>query len=241
MNDQPKSKNTEKEDLELIIRSSQRQLRPLNTLAINPDIKKNIEKEQKNAAIDAQIKLFVQGYQALITEVMNAQVEGSYSRDPDIEPISIENFLITADKMDKIKQIITEENTTKTIKEICGFSKNVQLLFYEIAVYFHEQAHYEKAINAFTFLTMLNPKVQSFWIGLALAYEKNHNIDKAIQSFESAIKSDSSDFTPYYGLIRCYERDKDYKKIDDLLEAAKDNDAIKEQMAEVLEYLKSKK
>jgi tetratricopeptide (TPR) repeat protein len=143
--------------------------------------------------------------------------------------------------MDQIKQIINEENTAQTIKNICSFSKDTQLLFYEIAVYFHEQAFYEKAINAFTFLTMMNPRVQSFWIGLALAYEKNLNFDKAIQSFESAIKSDPSDFTPYYGLIRCYEQSKDYKKIDELLEGAKNNDAIKDQVAEVIEYLKAKK
>lgn len=129
-----------------------------------------------------------------------------------------------------------------SIHDLCNFSTDVQLLFYEIALSFYEQAYYKKSIDAFIFLTIVNPDVQAFWVGLALGYEKNIEYYKAIESFKRAIKvSDPNDFSPYYGFIRCSEALQDFREIEDLLEAAKENEAIKEKIQEALEYLKIKK
>ena len=126
------------------------------------------------------------------------------------------------------------------IGDICGFSTDVQLLFYEKGISFYEQALYEKSIDIFVFLTLVNPHVQSFWIGLALSYEKNLNFNQAIECLEAAIECEPNDFNPYYGLLRCSEAIKDFSKLEELLDAAKDNEAIKGEAADLLEYLKDK-
>ncbi|MBA3238457.1 MAG: hypothetical protein H0T62_08960 [Parachlamydiaceae bacterium] len=189
-----------------------------------------------------RIKSFEHGYQVLTEEITRTSVEGFYSNDPEIQPIPIEKFKIALNKMETIKNILSSKPIfNRSIHALCNFSTEVQLLFYEIALSFYEQANYEKSIDAFIFLTTINPEVQAFWIGLALGYEKKHDYYNAIDSFKAAIKVEPNDFGPYYGFIRCSEAIHDYRGIEDFLENAKKNELFKEKIQEALEYLKIKK
>ncbi len=232
-------KHSKEEDLELVKISILRS----RTSPIEVGVAKNITRTEPDKEInDTHFKSFEQGYQSLIAKIEGDAIEGTFSRDANINPIPIENFRINPNKWQPLKKILKGGASSKEIVNIiCDFSPDVLLLFYEIGIFFYEEALYEKSINAFIFLTTINPRVQSFWIGLGLAHEKNLNFEKAIESFETAFNSDPKDFSPYYGLMRCCETIKDFKKIEDLLNAAIDNQAIKEQVTDALEYIKSKK
>jgi tetratricopeptide (TPR) repeat protein len=243
-NPQKDIKTLSKEDFESIKRSILvTNLLPMDVKMTNADTKSKIEEDRIIKLINKRLKSFEQGYQFLTEEITKTAVVGFYSNDSDIQPLPIENFQIAQNKIEAIKKIMSSEPIlSRSIHALCNFSTDVQLLFYEIALSFYEQASYEKSIDAFIFLTTVNSDVQAFWVGLALGYEKNLNYDKAIESFKKAIKvSDPNDFRPYYGFIRCSEAIHDFREIEDLLEAAKENKAIKEKIQEALEYLKIKK
>ncbi|MBS0654494.1 MAG: hypothetical protein JSR46_01845 [Verrucomicrobia bacterium] len=224
--------NDEKDDLELISQSIL-QNRFGSSSSMQPTSNEPEIERSKGSA-------FEKGYTCLIEEIKDKAVDGYYSCDADIKPLPIADFQILPEKMQEIKECI-EEGLSERINPICSFSADVQLIFYETATHFLEQADFKKSLDAFSFLTMMNPQVQAFWIGLALVYEKNQNIDKAFEHFELAIQSDPSNFTPYYGITRCCETIKDFRKIDQLLEQAKENESIKEEVSELVEYIKLKR
>lgn len=237
--DDSNQKRSKKEDLDLVkMAILQSRSRPIDLQMTNPEARKRVEKDHDKEEGENLAKQFERGYQALIQEIKKSAVDGLYSREDTVKPLPIEDFQISQDKMKEVKKIVSEENNSDgAIDRILDFSPDIQLLFYERGIYFYDQALYDKSIDVFVFLTMINPKVQSFWIGLALSYEKNLNYNQAIECLEGAIRCDSSDFTPFYGLLRCSEAIKDYSKLEELLEASKDNEAIKEEVADVLEYL----
>lgn len=243
--DGPKKKSVQSQeelDISMRILMQNRSHLPINLQISNPDMKKKIEKDLNKEASITLFKQFEHGYQSLIEEITKNAVNGVYSRDTHIEPIPVEDFQIPSDTLQAIKKVITDKtNSEHTIDDLCHFDSDVQLLFYDIGVHFYEKALYEKSIDAFVFLTTIYPNVQPFWAGLALAHEKNLNLNKAIESFEAAIKSNPSEFSPFYGLLRCCEVVKDYSKVEELLEVVKDEEATKEEAAEVSRYIKSKK
>jgi tetratricopeptide (TPR) repeat protein len=213
----------------------------LDQQIVNAEVKKKVEKDHVDEAREKDAKQFEHGYQLLIEEIKKNAIEGFCSKDENNKPIPVEGFEIAKDNMKAIKKMITEGAISEdAINNICGFSTDVQLLFYEKGISFYDQALYEKSIDSFVFLTLVNPHVQSFWIGLALSYEKNLNFNQAIEGLEAATECDPNDFNPYYGLLRCCEAIKDFSKLKELLETAKDNDAIKAPAADLLEYLQSK-
>ncbi|MBA2369559.1 MAG: hypothetical protein H0V82_11130 [Candidatus Protochlamydia sp.] len=200
----------------------------------NRDEKMKTEIEQHIKEAADHVIHYNLGYHALIEEVEKKTIDGFYLTNIGTQ-IAIGNFHLTSDKMN-------DYLSNQSVDNLKNFSADVQLIFYQIAINFYEQALNEKSINSFRFLTHINPRVQSFWIGLALALEKNLNFIEAIECFKMAIQlSEPSDFSPYYGLIRCGEAVKEYKVIQQLLEAAINNKAIKEQALAAMQYLKTKK
>ncbi len=243
MNKSKENKRPTKEDFESIKRSILvSNSLPMDVKLTNLDEKANFEENRRIKLINEKIKSFEEGYQFLTEDIGRTAVVGFYSNDPDIQPLPIENFQIAQNKRESINNIMSSESLSgRSIHELCNFSTDVQLLFYEIAISFYEQANYEKSIDAFIFLTIVNPDVQAFWVGLALSYEKNVNYYKAIECFKSAIKvSAPDDLSPYYGFIRCSEAINDFKEIEDLLDAI-ESEGNKEKIQEALEYIKIKK
>jgi len=186
------------------------------------------------------IKAFEQGYYLLIDEVIKNAKLSYYSCDPEIKPIAVENFQFSDEEMKFIKEIIVSESYLSKRPILGNFSSDIQLIFYDLATSFYYNAYIDEAINSFIFLTTINPYVPAFWIGLGLAYERNLDQSKAIDSFKTAISVSPNDFTPYCGLIRCFETMQDFTAIEELLEAAKENEAIKEEVVEALDYLKTR-
>lgn len=234
--DDPKQ-HSKQEDLDIVKNAIlQSRSRPLDQQIVNAEVKRKVEKDHNNEVRETFAKQFERGYQTLIEEIKANAVDGFYSMDDENKPIPVNAFEINTDKMKAIKKTIVEGSGI-SIDDICGFSPDVQLLFYDRGIYFYDQALYDKSIDIFAFLTVLNPSVQSFWIGLALNYEKSLNYNQAIQCLEAAIKCEPGDFNPYYGLLRCSEAIKDYSKLEELLESAKDNEAIKDEVADIFAYL----
>jgi tetratricopeptide (TPR) repeat protein len=236
--DNHKPKPSIQDDLELVRQSLLRsKFQTSDALQINSlERHKKEEETHKKEIAQSQVKLFENGYQALLEEITTHSTEGYYAKNPEIKPLPVNDFQVASEIMEESKSKI---NSGKDVS--IDFPIDVQMVFYEISMNFYDESLYEKAISAFTFLTIINPDIQAFWVGLALSYERNLNISKAIESFETAIKSEPEDFSTFYGLLRCCEAAKDFSKIESLLEAAKANEATKEQAIEVLEYLKSKK
>ncbi len=204
--------------------------------------KEEVEKKLVQKNIDLLVLSFEKGYKILIAEIKNKVQDDQYTVSADLEPILVEEFQIDDETMNLLKEEISEgENPPPPLFELCDFSEDILIIFYDLGVKLYEEARYADSIDAFIFLTRLYPTMQSFWTGLGLCYEKNLEFDKAIDSFEQAIKVEPSNFSPVYGLIRCCESIKDFSKLTRILEEQKENEVIKSDVEEVLAYIKDKK
>lgn len=231
-------KKPSKEDLEIVRRAILlSQSRPLDQQIVNAVEKSKGETDPAQEIGKKFAKQFENGYRLLIEEIKKNAVEGLYSgNDTTIKPIPVADFEISRVNLKALSKTIAEGKIPDSAIDI---SADVQFLFYEIGIHFYDQALYEQSIDIFIFLTTINPSVQSFWISLALSYEKNLNFQEAIECLEVAIHCEPADFNPYYGLLRCSEAIKDYSKLEELLEEAKGNEAVKEQAEDLIEHLKS--
>lgn len=232
------------EDLEIIRKSIlNSRSRSVHTPVANevPSIKANKKDfKAENALLATQ---FEKGYQHLIDQISAKVTDKAFKADMESTPIPIEEFMISSEKLDTMKNRVlakTQAIIAPPLNTFCNYSADVQLALYVVAKNFLEDALYDKAIAAFTFLMLINPHVQAFWVDLGVAHERNLNIPQAIENLQMALKVSPSDFSPYYGLIRCYETIKDLNTIKALLENQKNNAALKEEVEEALAYLNSK-
>ncbi len=127
----------------------------------------------------------------------------------------ITDYLISDDKRreiqdgDKMFEILAHQ---QTLQAVFGFADDVLLDMYEVAFGLFEQKRYSECIDAFIFLTTINPNVSSFWLGLGSALQMEARLDEALAAYRIAITKDPERLDSYLYAARCCVQMKEYEE-----------------------------
>lgn len=105
----------------------------------------------------------------------------------------ITDYLISDDKRreiqdaDKMLEFLANH---QTLQAVLGFADDMLLEMYEVAFGLFEEKRYSECIDAFVFLTTVNPNVSSFWLGLGSALQMDDRLDEALAAYRIAITKD---------------------------------------------------
>jgi type III secretion system low calcium response chaperone LcrH/SycD len=92
----------------------------------------------------------------------------------------------------------------KTFQEILGYTDAVMEKFYQAAYGYFQQQKYEKASEAFTFLTTLNPTVFNYWLGLGMADQMCEEYHSALLAYAMASMVDVTNPIVHYHSASCH-------------------------------------
>ncbi len=81
----------------------------------------------------------------------------------------------------------------KSLKELFGVTDETLDLLYRGAKYLYENQHYFEASTAFSILTLLDPRIHLFWMGLGTAEYLQERYEAALLAYAMAAQADSSD------------------------------------------------
>jgi tetratricopeptide (TPR) repeat protein len=136
---------------------------------------------------------------------------------------NLEQFIISEEVLGRLGEnnvLASEFSEGKILQKIFGFSNETALLFYETAKNILEQKRAKDAINAFVFLTTLNPYVPSFWMGLGMAQQLNQEHNVALDSYNMALTLEGKQIFPYIVAAQCCIEIKDFDQATNLMELA---------------------
>jgi type III secretion system low calcium response chaperone LcrH/SycD len=120
---------------------------------------------------------------------------------------NIEEFEIPEDVREKLQdpeyfgQQIQEG---KSLQEILEFSDEKLEIFYQQASRLYQKNRFKESIEAFTFLTTLNPFVANFWLGLGMSEQRLEEYSDALLAFAMAMMADPASPLPHYQTALCY-------------------------------------
>lgn len=140
------------------------------------------------------------------------------------EKITLDNCLIKDSDLEVISNI---ENVNKiisgstTLQEFWKKPASVLIVFYIVAQILFAEKKFNESHAIFSFLTLLNQNIQSFWIGMGMTNESLENWDKALGDYWMAQSIDSEKITAYEGLIRIYKKLDDQNALHDCCEVIK--------------------
>lgn len=203
---------------------------------------KRILLNKKNLA-EQDRKDFIQGYESALKLIEQEAKAGVFNTSEEAGTISVEECALPEEfrKIIETSELWKEPYEKHELISLSGFSSKIVLNFYSVGINLFDEKKYKESLSVFTFLSILNPEISAFWVGKGLCYEGDLAYDKAIEEFAHAIEADSSEFEPFLGIMRCSQQLKDYSKLIELLNAQKENEAIKDEVAEALEYIDSVK
>ena len=90
--------------------------------------------------------------------------------------INLEDFLIDNEAFKKVnneKVLMQHLQEGKPLQVLFGFSNEATAEFYGAAKSILEQKRFEDAMNAFLFLTTINPYISDFWLGLGMSQQQS--------------------------------------------------------------------
>ena len=119
----------------------------------------------------------------------------------------LSEFSIPREALEKLKDPLFVKNQVaegKTFQEILGFSLATMDKFYGAAHNLYTRQQYEEAADAFVFLTTLNPRVHTYWVGLGMSEQLNEEYDAALMAYSMAILINVENPLPHYHSAACY-------------------------------------
>ncbi len=159
----------------------------------------------------------------------------------------ITDYLISDDKRKEIEdgdKMLEYLSHHQTLQAVLGFADDILLDMYEVAFGLFEQKRYSECIDAFIFLTTINPNVASFWLGLGSALQMDARLDEALAAYEIAITKDPVRMDGYLYAARCCMQLKDFEEgiriCDVALELAKEHPE-NEQLAKLIKDIRKMK
>jgi type III secretion system low calcium response chaperone LcrH/SycD len=127
----------------------------------------------------------------------------------------LQDFLIDFDEgeasvgvLDRLDALSEDD---KTLEEILGVTKEIMGIYYECSREILEQKQYEHSGNAFLFMTMLNPYVYDYWIGLGLSEHLSENYDIAIKAYSMAVITNMDHPAPHFFIGQCLAAQERYE------------------------------
>lgn len=124
-----------------------------------------------------------------------------------MEMENMEEYLIPEEALEKLKDpsVIREQvKEGKTFQEILGYTQESMERFYGAAYQLFQKQEYQKAADAFVFLTTLNPYVHNYWLGLGMSEQLNGSYQGGLLAYAMAILTDAENPLPHYHSGNCY-------------------------------------
>ena len=137
--------------------------------------------------------------------------------------MNLEEFILDEEAMERIsdEEVLSKHlEEGRPLQELFGFSDEVTAEFYETAKNILEQKRFQEAINAFVFLTTINPYMSDFWVGLGMAHQQNNQHDDAMFAYSVAFNLDGREIFPYILAAQCCMEIKDFEQALQVVEAA---------------------
>lgn len=125
----------------------------------------------------------------------------------DLEEFKLSEEVVTKLKNPAHLKKMLEEG--KRFHEIFGFSEETMNKFYTAAYNLFNRREYEKAADAFYFLTTLDSEQPHYWLGLGLSEQFNHEFESSILALGMCIRLDVSNPLPHYHLAKAYHAQHD--------------------------------
>lgn len=125
----------------------------------------------------------------------------------------IEEYKIPQEAFERLKdpEIVRKQmKEGKTFQEIIGYSRTAMEKFYKVARNLFQKQEYNKAADAFVFLTTLNPYVHNYWLGLGMSEQLGRTYQGALLAYAMAILTDIGNPTAHYQSASCYRQLEDY-------------------------------
>jgi len=91
-----------------------------------------------------------------------------------------------------------------TLQEILELTDEQLEMFYQAASTLYNENRLIEAVEAFTFLTTLNPMVANFWLGLGMAEQRIEEHGNALLAFAMAMMADDKSPLPHYQTALSY-------------------------------------
>lgn len=121
---------------------------------------------------------------------------------------NLEEFHIPEDALEKIKDpdLLKEQiREGKSLMEILGYNDRRMEVFSQAAeTYFYEQ-NYEKASEAFTFLTALDPNTSQYWLGLGMTEQLLGEYHGALLAYTMVLINQPQNPLVHYHIGNCYQ------------------------------------
>jgi len=134
--------------------------------------------------------------------------------------VDIEQFIIQDEALEKIHDeayMMKHLDAGTPLQDLLGFTDEATLEFYETAKNILEQKRYEDAMNAFSFLTAINPYMSDFWLGLGMSQQQKSQYEDALSSYNIATSLEGSKIFPYLIAAHCCMEIKDFDKALDII------------------------
>jgi len=92
----------------------------------------------------------------------------------------------------------------KSFQEILHINDEEMHRYYSTASHFFYSQQYQKASDAFTFLTTLNPNVYEYWLGLGMAEHRLEEYNGALLAYGMAVIACPPSPLPHFYKAHCY-------------------------------------
>ncbi|MBA3958674.1 MAG: hypothetical protein H0X51_09835 [Parachlamydiaceae bacterium] len=119
----------------------------------------------------------------------------------------IENYEIKLDELKKHFDSNDWETLSKEpngIQQMLGISDAALERFYTIGCKLLEERRWEDARDVFRFLTLLNPFVHNFWMGLGIGEQTSGNYEQAGIAYVMGEATDPDDPVVHANAYQCY-------------------------------------
>jgi len=124
-----------------------------------------------------------------------------------MEKENVGEYFIPKEALEKLKDpevIRRQVKEGKTFQEIIGYKQDSMEKFYNTAHQLFQKQEYQKAADAFVFLTTLNPYVHNYWLGLGMSEQLTENYQGALLAYAMAILTDVENPITHYQSGNCY-------------------------------------
>lgn len=135
-----------------------------------------------------------------------------------------DDFKLSKDALDFCSQpevLLNKVSAEELPQKELGYSDDMMLMLYQIAVDFSLSKQHDKAAVAFAFITTINPFVAPFWIGKGVAEVYGQDLKGAERSFKRAIAEEPESVDGYLYAVKFYLDQGDVEGAQRVLEEGK--------------------
>lgn len=227
-------KNSKSGDIDYLAKRISQASLSLISQELNSDNINTIRAEKKKFDYwNNEINSAVLGYNSGILYLTeNTSVFNDPELKDDESGVTLQDCIITTSDLERLKGVDEKDNSIaySNLQKLFGKSSKVLVAFYLAAQKLFEQKKYTESLNIFTFLTIMNQNIPSFWIGRGSANELLEKWDKALGDYWMAQSINNELVSAYEGLIRISNKLGDKDSLEQCFKIIENKDKLKKSL-----------